>query len=37
MKKLKADVQEIIPILFRYKEVKIIEGTVCKDYIYLNI
>ena len=35
--KLKADVQEIISTLCRYKEVEIIDGAVCEDHIHLSV
>ena len=34
---LKADVQEIISTLCRYKEVEIIDGAVCEDHIHLSV
>lgn len=34
--KLRNDVREIISILCKYKEVQIIDGVVCVDYIHLS-
>ncbi len=35
--KLRNDVREIISILCKYKDVEIIDGTVCGDHIHLSV
>ena len=35
--KLKADVRDIISTLCKYKDVEIIDGAVCEDYIHLSV
>ena len=34
---LKTYVRDIISVLCRYKDVEIIDGAVCEDYIHLNV
>lgn len=35
--KMRNDVREIVSILCKYKDVKVIDGTVCEDHIHLSV